>query len=117
MRVADKGWTGILLAITLVVASFQFALHSVQAKASDPDLIAFLAIGGSLDELCLAGEEPSAHGDCPFCRELDLPAMPRNSGMAQRFLAETTAFFVIPRADHLLSEQTLRPPARAPPAA
>lgn len=117
LRALNQSWTGILLAITLVVASFQFAQHSVRAEAIDPDLLAFLAIGGSLEELCTTDGDIHAHGDCPFCRELDVLAVPRNTGANLPFLAEASVLFAILRAHELTLEQALRPPARAPPAA
>lgn len=60
--------------LALAIALLGFGHHHHEAPERDPDLVAYLELGGSLDDLCLTemaenGEAPTgwpAH-DCPAC--------------------------------------------------
>ena len=56
------------LALTLVA----FAHHPVETdpRLSDPQIAAYLSLGGSLDDLCISvddGQDHAAHAECPAC--------------------------------------------------
>lgn len=112
-------WVGLFLAVTLVVAGVQFASHSVHADATDPEIAFVLAMGGTLDDLCLTddGEAGHDHAECPFCRELEAFALQCQDYLPERVvqagaLDPDLSQSVVHIADHFL-----RPPSRAPPAA
>ena len=116
-RSLQRRMTNLLLVLVIALASVQFASHSVRPEVTDPDLVAYLATGGSLADLCQTGEYGSSHTDCPFCREVDffalaprLPVMGPASAIAEPLL-ERVAWVSSPPL--VLGV----PPARGPPVA
>lgn len=107
----------LLLILVIALASVQFASHSVRPDITDPQLVAYLASGGTLADLCQDGEGEYLHPDCPFCREADLfalaPRLPSVEPVAR--IAESSA----ERLTAVLSPPLVTgvPPARAPPVA
>ncbi len=90
---------GFVLACVIALASVQFATHSIRPDVVDPSLAAYLASGGSLDDLCLTGTEGHDHADCPFCRDVDFVAvLPPDIACAPAILARDPvfAFYVAP---------------------
>ena len=116
-RALRHGWASIVLAIMLVVAGVQYASHSVRSEVTEPDLAAFLAVGGSLDDLCLSEDHAHDHADCPFCRELELLALEPHAGAARPHIAMAAVGCTDRQTNDASVDAALRPPARAPPAA
>ncbi|WP_147105253.1 hypothetical protein [Tateyamaria sp. syn59] len=94
-----------------------FAGHSVRAEANDPELAAFLAMGGTSDDLCLISERAHDHSHCPFCRELDVFVL-ADQNVAPALIAAVGFTTVLP-SKHVFANamRDVRPPARAPPTA
>lgn len=109
--------TAALLALALAVLGFGHQ-HAPAAPA-DPMLVAYLQMGGSLDDLCIeGGDVPQAMAqDCPVCTLAQAMALSPEAG--QSGLSLRIARIEPPRAGHLLaSHHTPRaPPARGPPVA
>jgi hypothetical protein len=56
----------------LALALVAFGHHHVETgpRLSDPQITAYVALGGSLADLCLSGDDEqdhAAHADCPAC--------------------------------------------------
>ncbi|WP_299954012.1 hypothetical protein [uncultured Roseobacter sp.] len=76
----------LLLAMTAV----GFAHRSSQPPM-DPDLLAFLDAGGTLEELCgLTGDAPGPSQNCEACRLVDTVVCPPHASTAQREIPVTT---------------------------
>lgn len=116
-RSLQRRVTNLILVLAMALASVQFASHSVRPEVTDPDLVAYLANGGSLADLCLNGEGGSGHADCPFCREVDFFALAPRLPIIEP--APTTTDPFPERVTALLSPPLVLgvPPARAPPIA
>lgn len=104
-----------LLAFLLAGGAHRFAMAPAPV---DPQLAAFLAMGGTLDDLCLDGEhgKPGAHPGCPACiLTKAFLAAPPPIVLAERLEAQVAriAFVTVER----VSSHTPRaPPGRGPPA-
>lgn len=60
----------VLCALSLLLAASVHRSAEAAPYIYDPDLAAYLALGGSLTDLCRSGETGDggvAHGDCPAC--------------------------------------------------
>jgi hypothetical protein len=56
--------------VALVLVAFGHRPVETDPRLSDPQIAAYLALGGSLSDLCISGEERqdhAAHADCPAC--------------------------------------------------
>lgn len=109
--------TAALLALALVVLGFGHQ-HAPAAPA-DPALRAYLAAGGSPDDLCLDRQD-APHDraqDCPVCTLANAMALPLVTGQTA-FLLRIT-FTNPPGARHLVAGHHTRrgPPTRGPPIA
>jgi hypothetical protein len=115
-------WTravSVLCALALVLLSSAHRPVTAASSASDPAVAAYLALGGSLDDLCLSGGADghgASHDDCPACTlaksmapgpALRGPAGPSSRSSVIRRCSDLPRLAVhSPRA----------PPARGPPA-
>lgn len=107
----------VFLVLVVAMASLHFAAHADRPAAIDPDLATYLAMGGSLSDLCLSEDPEQGHAECPFCREADYVALvspaPETAPAVfgeDRLLERVTA--VVAQA-----APVSLPPARAPPTA
>ncbi|MCT4332749.1 hypothetical protein MU516_07690 [Paracoccus sp. YLB-12] len=60
----------VLCALALVLVAFGHRPVETDPRLSDPQIAAYLALGGSLADLCLSGDDGqdhAAHADCPAC--------------------------------------------------
>jgi hypothetical protein len=108
----------VLCALALVLLSSAHRPLDAESFASDPEIAAYLSLGGSLDDLCLStdsGEDKTAHGDCPACTLAKVMVLgPCADGPARP--AAFAAEFLAPPALPLLTGAGPRaPPARGPP--
>ena len=73
----------------IALASVVSASRMAPQQTDSPEVVAFLAVGGSLDELC-GGQVPDDSFHCPFCH---LTVAPQVEGPAPRVwvLAQDTA--------------------------
>jgi hypothetical protein len=119
-RLTTKTWTravAVLCALALSLAAFAHRTVSPEPRGTDPQIAAYLALGGSLDELCLAdapGEDGAAHPDCPACALSKALALgPSPAGPAGPLATCTHATW--PDTPHLSGHAPCAPPARGPP--
>jgi hypothetical protein len=59
-----------LCALALVLVAFAHRPVEAAPRLADPQSAAYLALGGSLADLCTSGEDGqnhAAHADCPAC--------------------------------------------------
>ena len=107
--------TAALLALALAVLGFGH--QHAPATPADPMLVAYVQMGGSLDDLCIEGSEvPQGMAqDCPVCTLAQ--GMALSPEAVQSGLSLRIARIEPPRAGHLLADHhTPRaPPARGPP--
>lgn len=108
-----------VLSLTVALISIGFAHRSVQAEPS-PELADFLAMGGSLSDLCglPSGEGPSPLTDCEACRIVDnLMSTPGCNSTGISELQKTRTFAFV--AKRLAQSRGLDPArlTRAPPLA
>lgn len=72
-RLRSKRWNwavSVLCALALSLVAFAHRPATADTRLSDPEITAYLALGGSLTELCLsgeAGEDGAGHTECPAC--------------------------------------------------
>lgn len=60
----------VLCALALMLVAFGHRPVETDPRLSDPQIAAYLAIGGSLADLCISGDDSQdhvAHADCPAC--------------------------------------------------
>ena len=73
----------LLATLLIALASVASAARMAPEPAATPALVAYLAAGGSLDDLCADGPRHAEH-HCPFCRLLaDPPAVAFAPGAAR----------------------------------
>lgn len=105
----------VLFAVILTTAmASAVSAARLAPERTDPDVAAYLAVGGSLDDLCGDGSSHEAH-HCPFCRLLNEPPA---IGIAPRVRRATPAL-AWRDLGHLIARSQAGTPhfsARAPPA-
>ena len=65
-----KQAVSVLCALALMLVAFAHRPLETDPRLSDPQIAAYLALGGSFADLCLSGdggEDHAAHADCPAC--------------------------------------------------
>jgi hypothetical protein len=121
VRIGGSYWArsvAVLCALALILLSSAHRPVAANPTAIDPAVAAYLSVGGSLADLCLAGgmkDGTSGHADCPACTLAKVMAAgPCADGPARP--AALAAEFLPPPAQLLLAGAGPRaPPARGPP--
>jgi hypothetical protein len=104
------------LAMLFVVnAALMPASHSQNSALMAPELAAYLAAGGSWEDICADGTAPHAHPDCPFCRELELAVLSDPPQTPARGLTVFVANAPLLPAPEIAQVARPNNPARAPP--
>jgi len=108
----------VLCALALVLVGFGHRPVETDQRLSDPQIAAYLALGGSLADLCISGDDGqdhAAHADCPACtiaKSMTLaPACLAPVGL----VAWSTHRTVWPKTLVLNGHGPRAPPARGPP--
>jgi hypothetical protein len=60
----------VLCALALVFVAFGHRPVETDPRLSDPQIAAYLSLGGALADLCISGDDgqdQAAHADCPAC--------------------------------------------------
>ena len=60
----------VLCALALMLVAFAHRPLETDPRLSDPQIAAYLALGGSLADLCISADntqDHAAHADCPAC--------------------------------------------------
>jgi hypothetical protein len=72
-RLRRRFWTpaiSVLSALALILVAFGHRPVEADPRLADPQIAPYLALGGSLADLCLSGkdgQDHAAHADCPAC--------------------------------------------------
>ncbi|GGX42946.1 hypothetical protein GCM10007385_08450 [Tateyamaria omphalii] len=92
-----------------------FAGNSIRAETHDPELVAYLAMGGSLDDLCVTDDGAHNHANCPFCRELDIFELASHVPCPVPVVEEKVIAVLPPQVLVTGDTHHVRPRSRAPP--
>jgi hypothetical protein len=87
-------------------------------RLSDPQIAAYLALGGSLADLCISGDDTqdhAAHADCPACTIAKSMALAPACLAPMGLVAWTTHRAAWPETLVLTGHGPRAPPARGPP--
>lgn len=108
----------VLCALALVGVTFAHRPVDPQDRMQSPDMAAYLALGGSLADLCLTddtGPDGLSHAECPSCTLAKSFALaPAMLGPSGEGVCTATP---MPAPDHrvLAVHDPRAPPARGPP--
>lgn len=114
LRTFSNRLTAALLALALMVLGFGH--QHAPALPADPMLVAYIQMGGELDDLCVTQDGPQGMAEeCPVCTLAQIMALgadAHGTGVALRVAA-----LDLPAAGHLLARahSPRAPPARGPP--
>ena len=117
VRARRNPLVNIVLVLVVAMASLHFAAHADRPAAIDPDLAAYLAMGGSLSDLCLSEDPNQSHAECPFCREADYVALDSPAPETAPAIFGSDCPFERVTSVVAQAVRVSLPPARAPPAA
>lgn len=108
----------VLCALALMFVAFAHRPVENDPRLSDPQIAAYLALGGSFADLCISGDDTqdhAAHADCPACtiaKTMALaPACPAPMGL----VAWSSHRAAWPETLVLTGHGPRAPPARGPP--
>ncbi len=113
-----KRAVSVLCAVALVLVAFGHRPVETDPRVSDPQIAAYLALGGSLADLCLSGDDEqdhAAYADCPAC------TIAKSMALAQACLAPSDLVVwsghraAWPETLILTGHGPRAPPARGPP--
>ena len=108
----------VLCALALILLAFAHRPVASDPRLSDPQFAAFLALGGSLDDLCMPGDDSkdhAAHADCPACTIAKSMALAPACATPMGLLAWSTQGADWPETLVLTGHGPRAPPARGPP--
>lgn len=108
----------VLCALALVLVAFAHRPPVAEASATDAQLAAYLAIGGTLADLCLSDDPDhpaTAHADCPACTLTKVMALAPACAAAPVLLSTTVIATVWPATPVPTGHGPRAPPARGPP--
>jgi hypothetical protein len=108
----------VLCALALMLVAFAHRPLETDSRLSDPQIAAYLALGGSLADLCISGDDTqdhAAHADCPACTIAKTMALAPACSTPMGLVAWTTHGAALPEALVLTGHGPRAPPARGPP--
>jgi hypothetical protein len=120
-RLRRRFWTpavSVLCALALVLLAFAHRPVEAAPRLSDPQIAAYLALGGSLADLCISGEEGqdhAAHADCPACTVAKSMALAPACLVPMGLVVWSSHRAVSPETPALTGHGARAPPARGPP--
>jgi hypothetical protein len=107
-----------LCALALVLLAFGHRPVESDPRLSDPQFAAYLALGGSPADLCIAGDDSqdhAAHAHCPACTLVKSLALAPACPAPMALVVWTGARLAWPAAIVLAGHGPRAPPARGPP--
>lgn len=115
-RILSRAGFGLLLVASLAMSATAFAHRATQDDPS-PELLGYLAMGGTLEDLCGdAGWAHSLTGVCEACRISANALAPEGFADTSLPVRIGTAAFTVTPAGHLSCvRRDVTPPTRAPP--
>ena len=108
----------VLCALALLLVAFGHRPAETGPRLSDPQIAAYLALGGSLAELCITGDdgqEHPAHADCPACTIAKSLALAPACLAPMGLVAWSSHPAAWPETLVLTGHGPRAPPARGPP--
>jgi len=108
----------VLCALALVLVAFAHRPVGVDPRLSDPQISAYLALGGSLADLCLSDDDSqdhAAHADCPACTIAKSMVLAPECSAPKGLLAWSSYRAAWPETLILTGHGPRAPPARGPP--
>ena len=107
-----------LCALALMLVAFAHRPLEIGPRLSDPQIAAYLALGGSLADLCISGDDTqdhAAHADCPACTIAKTMALVPACSAPMGLVAWSTHRAAWPETLVLTGHGPRAPPARRPP--
>ena len=114
-------WTravSVLCALALMLVAFAHRPLETDPRLSDPQIAAYLALGGSLADLCISGDDTqdhAAHADCPACTIAKTMALAPACSTPMGLVAWSTHRAAWSETLVLTGHGPRAPPARGPP--
>jgi hypothetical protein len=108
----------VLCALALMLVAFAHRPLETDPRLSDPQIAAYLALGGSLADLCISGDDTqdhAAHGDCPACTIAKTMALAPACLAPVGLVAWSSHRAAWPETLVLTGHGPRAPPARGPP--
>lgn len=108
----------VLCALALMLVAFGHRPVGPDPRLSDSQITAYLSLGGSLADLCLAGddgEDQAAHPDCPACTIAKSMALAPACAMPAGLVGRSSHRTPWPETLALAGHGPRAPPARGPP--
>jgi hypothetical protein len=108
----------VLCALALMLVAFAHRPVENDPRLSDPQIAAYLALGGSLADLCISGddtEDHATHADCPACTIAKSMALAPACLAPMGLIAWSTHRAAWPETLVLTGHGPRAPPARGPP--
>jgi hypothetical protein len=113
-----KRAVSVLCALALVLVAFGHRPVEADPRLSDPQIAAYLALGGSLGDLCISGDDGqdhASHTDCPACTIAKSMALARVCSAPTGLVVWSSHRAVWPETLVLAGHGPRAPPARGPP--
>jgi hypothetical protein len=108
----------VLCALALTLVAFAHRPVESDPRLSDPQIAAYLSLGGSLDDLCISGDDGTdhaAHAECPACTIAKSIALAPACLAASDFVVWSSHRAAWPETLVLTGHGPRAPPARGPP--
>lgn len=108
----------VLCALALILVGLAHRPVGTDPRLSDPQIASYLALGGSLADLCLSGDEghdSAAHADCPACTIAKGMALAPACAAATGLAVWSSHRAAWPETLVLTGHGARAPPARGPP--
>lgn len=108
----------VLCALALMLVAFAHRHLATDPRLSDPQIAAYLALGGSLADLCISGDDTqdhAAHADCPACTIAKSMALAPACLAPMGLVAWSSHRAAWPETLVLTGHGPRAPPARGPP--
>lgn len=108
----------VLCALALMLVPFAHRPLETDPRLSDPQIAAYMALGGSLADLCISGDDTqdhAAHADCPACTIAKSMALAPACLAPMGLVAWSSHRAAWPETLVLPGHGPRAPPARGPP--
>ena len=108
----------VLCALSLFLVAFAHRPVFSEPRVSDPTIAAYLAMGGSLSDLCISdadGKQGGSHADCQACRLVKSTALTAASLELADIVAWSVERPIRPSSAVVSSHGPRVPPVRGPP--
>lgn len=117
-RVIWQRAVSVLCALAVIAVAFGHRPIEMDPRLSDPQIAAYLALGGSLSDLCLSGGDGQDHGsqtDCQACTIAKSLAVNAVCHAPLSVVVTSSQRVGWPETVVIASQGARAPPARGPP--